>query len=123
MLSKENYEILSKISDEPKLLQSDPTDREQYLLDSGLLSLDSRNGRFVDIQMVFDDYLIVTPAGSDAVQEYEEEQTNRMSKEKERKREVIFQIFLVFLGSFLTLVVEHFPEIIGFIKDFFQSKT
>ena len=123
MLSKENYKILSKISDEPKFLQSYPSEREKYLLDNGLLEIDSRNGNFVGNKIVFEDYLNVTTAGLDALQEYEEERINRTSMKKERKREYIFQIFLVFLGSVLTLIAEHFPEIVDFFKNFFQSKT
>lgn len=88
----------------------------EYLLSEKLLSYRRGNGYHLDL-------LSITAAGLGLLEEREKEVSEKMEKstaeKRAKKKDYIFEIFLVFLGSAITLFIEHISEIIHF----FQTMT
>lgn len=66
------------------------------------------------------DLLSITTKGLGLLEEREKEISEKMeqaaSDKRAKKKDYIFEIFLVFLGSAITLFVEHISEIIHFFQ-------
>ena len=105
MITKSVYDELVKYRDAPVSCYDGPSETVKYLRELEFirdLESDVRPG----LSIVTVSWAI-TQAGRDALSEFEEH-TQEMAKQmREKKKDRIFQVFLLLLGAGLTLFVEH----------------
>ena len=119
MLSESNYNALVKFrSDSIPLSSKDMTDEVSYFKEMEFITPDKFGFREEKSEFVsFATFYKLTPRGEDALAEFEYRASQDAKNDSAKKKEHIFQVFLVFLGAIIGLLIERFSG----ITDWFSS--